>query len=84
MTLPNRPISRSDQSALNDLNWHWDTAYNISFDGVTWSASPLTQPTAVLTAESAPELRQQIREDYRINGRWNWREPPGPAGMVRS
>lgn len=33
MTVPNRPISREDQSALNDLTWHWDTAYNVAYDG---------------------------------------------------
>lgn len=75
MTVPNRPLSREDQSALNDLNWHWDTAYTISYDGDTWSASPLTEPAAVLTAESPGELREQIRDDYRHNDRWNWREP---------
>jgi hypothetical protein len=42
MTVPNQPISREDQTALNDLCWHWDTAYTINFDGDTWSASPLT------------------------------------------
>jgi hypothetical protein len=75
MTVPNPPISREDQSALNDLNWHWDTAYNIAFDGETWSASPLTEPAAVLTAESAEELRELIRADYHQNDRRNWREP---------
>ena len=75
MTVPNRPISREEQSTLNDLNWHWDTAYTINFDGDTWSASPLTEPNAVLIAETAAELREQIRDDYRRNDRRNWREP---------
>ena len=75
MTVPNQPISREDQSALNDLNWHWDTAYSISFDGDTWSASPVTEPTTVLMAETAAELRDLIRADYRHNDRRNWREP---------
>jgi len=75
MTVPNQPISREDQTALNDLNWHWDTAYNIAYDGETWSASPLTEPTAVLIAESAEELRELIRADYQVNDRRNWREP---------
>jgi hypothetical protein len=76
MTVPNPPISREDQSTLNDLNWHWDTAYNIAFDGDIWSASPLNEPTVVLTSDSADELREQMRTDYQQNDRRNWREPP--------
>jgi hypothetical protein len=75
MTVPNTPISREDQSALHDLNWHWDTAYNIAFDGESWTASPLTDPSLVLTAESAAALREAIRADYQQNDRRNWREP---------
>lgn len=78
MTVPNRPLSREDQSALNDLNWHWDTAYSTRFDGDTWSACPLSDPTAVLTAETADELRLAMRADYQNNDRRNLREPwPG-------
>jgi hypothetical protein len=75
MTVPNHPISREDQSALNDLNYHWDTAYNISFDGDTWSAAPLSDAATVLTAESASDLRELIRADYQRNDRRKWREP---------
>jgi hypothetical protein len=73
MTVPNAPISREDQTALNDLQFNWDTAYNVSFDGDTWSASPLTEPTVVLTAETSHELRELIRADYQRNGRSHWR-----------
>jgi hypothetical protein len=75
MTVPNWPISREDQSALKDLQFHWDTAYNITFDGDTWSAAPLCDAATVLTAESASELRELMRRDYQEHDRRNWREP---------
>jgi len=75
MTVPNRPVRREDQSALNDLQWHWDTAYAIGFDGLTWSASPLSDPAVVLTAETPEDLRHLIRSDYHETDRRNWREP---------
>ena len=75
MTVPNCPVSREDQTALNDLQFHWDTAYAISFDGDTWSASPLSDPSVLLTAESSSDLRALIRSDYQRNDRRHWREP---------
>jgi hypothetical protein len=80
MTVPNRPISREDQSALNDLTWHWDTAYNVAYDGDIWSAAPLTDPDVLLMAETAAELREIIRNDYVRYDRRHWREPtPGSS-----
>lgn len=75
MTVPKCPISREDQTALNDLQFHWDTAYTINFDGDTWSASPLSDPTVLLTAESSSDLRALIRADYHEHDRRHWREP---------
>jgi hypothetical protein len=74
MTVPNHPITREDQTALNDLQFHWDTAYSISFDGDIWAATPLTDCTVVLTADSPEDLRAQLRDDYQRNDRRNWRE----------
>ena len=68
-------LSRSDQTALNHLQFHWDTAYVVSTDGDTWSASPLSNPTVLLTAESSLSLLEQIRLDYQHNNRRNLREP---------
>jgi hypothetical protein len=76
MTVPIRPVSREDQSALNDLRFHWDTAYHIAFDGDTWSASPLSDPVVVLTADTSSDLRELIRADYQRNNRRNLREQP--------
>lgn len=40
-----------------------------------WSLATGIEPTAVLTAETAEELREAIRVDYQQNDRGNWREP---------
>ena len=74
MSLPAR-ISKEDQSSLNDLQFHWDSAYTIRFDGELWTAVPLTDATTVLTAESADHLRGQIRDDYHANDRRHMRLP---------
>jgi len=66
---PDGSVSRADQSALNELAFHWDTAYSISFDGRTWSASPWSDPVVVLTAATADDLRCLIRRDYQEKGR---------------
>ena len=78
-----RRLSRSDQSTLNTLQWHWDTCYSISTDGDTWSASPVSAPNVLLTAETSLELLGQIRDDYQHNDRRNLREPsPGAASRL--
>jgi len=61
---------------LDDLRYHWDTAYAISQpDADTWAASPLSDPATLLTAETAAELRELIRSDYVHNDRRHLREP---------
>ena len=49
---------------LADLHWHWGDAYSITTDGDTWSASPRTDLTVIVTAETADDLRALIRTDY--------------------
>ena len=57
-------LSKEDQSSLLDLAWHWESAYTFSvIDGV-WQAVPAVEPCAVLTAETAEELREKVRQDY--------------------
>jgi hypothetical protein len=68
-------LARLNHERLDDLRNHWDTAYAISFDGLTWSASPLDAPAVLLTAETAQQLRELIRSDYLHNDRRNLREP---------
>lgn len=57
-------ITEWQAGLLADLHYHWGDAYHISTDGDVWSASPVTDLTVVLTAESADDLRRQIRSDY--------------------
>ena len=57
-------LSREDQSALLDLTWHWESAYAFSVVEAVWQAVPAIEPSAVLTADTAEELREKVRHDY--------------------
>lgn len=59
-----RELTRNEQSELNDIAWHWDTAYHISFDGDVYVAYRMGYPEHLLTAWGTAELRQLIRADY--------------------
>jgi len=48
---------------LEDLRWHWDEAYDITWDG-RFHARRL-DGGGTLDAGTALELRQRIRDDYR-------------------
>lgn len=67
-------LTRSEQSALNELCWHWDSAYaiRVSDDGRVWTAHALATGT-VLESDCPYRLRLLIREDY---ARWLRRERP--------
>jgi hypothetical protein len=45
----------------------WQQAYAISLSDGIWTAQRHDDPTCVLTADTAPDLRWQIRTDY---GAW--------------
>jgi hypothetical protein len=57
-------LEKADQSTLNSLRWHWDTAYAVNCDGRIWTAIPVAEPEAVLTASSPMELRTAMQNDY--------------------
>jgi hypothetical protein len=57
-------LSKEDQSSLLDLAWHWESAYIFSVIEEVWQAVPATDPSAVLTAATAHELREKVRQDY--------------------
>jgi nitroimidazol reductase NimA-like FMN-containing flavoprotein (pyridoxamine 5'-phosphate oxidase superfamily) len=57
-------LSKEDQSSLLDLTWHWESAYTFSVVEGEWQAVPASEPSAVLTAETAEELREKVRQDY--------------------
>jgi hypothetical protein len=59
-----RALTRSEQSELNDLAWHWEEAYRVHFDGDVLVADRIGEPAHVFTAETADELRELLREDY--------------------
>ncbi len=53
------------QSELDDLRFHWDTAYDITHDGTrgVWAAR-FRGSDDELTGSTCHELRQAIRDDY--------------------
>ena len=55
-------LSKEDQSSLLNLAWHWESAYTISAIEGVWQAVPAVDPSAVLTADTAEELRQKDRK----------------------
>jgi hypothetical protein len=57
-------LSKEDQSALLDLTWHWESAYTFCVTDGIWQAVPAVDPSAVLTADTAHELRAKVRQDY--------------------
>jgi hypothetical protein len=57
-------LSREDQTSLIELSWHWEGAYTFQVTDGLWKAVPAADPAAVLTANTAWELREQIRADY--------------------
>lgn len=57
-------LDKDEQSMLNNLRWHWERAYAINRDGVTWTAIPAAAPDAVLSAKTGMELRTAMQNDY--------------------
>ncbi len=57
-------LSREDQDDLAGMTWHWGGAYQIALSEGTWRAIAHADPQAVLTGDSADELRDKIRSDY--------------------
>jgi hypothetical protein len=57
-------VLRESDMDLSGMTWHWGDAYSISMENGTWTAIPLEDPDASLTANSADGLRELIRADY--------------------
>lgn len=57
-------LTREEQSDLLNLSWNWDTVYRFEVVDGVWKAILALDPSTVLTAGSAEELRQKVREDY--------------------
>lgn len=65
-------LDRTQASELAQLMFVWDREYRLACDGETWTASPLSEPIAVLSAESAADLRELLREDAQQRKRSSW------------
>jgi len=50
-------------TSLDDLRWHWGSAYEFSYNLGTWSAHPVDAPAEILRADSAEALRTLVRQD---------------------
>jgi hypothetical protein len=64
--IPDQPrrLDKEQKTALVRLRWHWDESYAVNCDGDTWTAIPVAEPLAVLTASTAAELRTAMQNDY--------------------
>jgi hypothetical protein len=57
-------LTSEDATALFHLRCLWDGAYAISLTDGIWVARRRDNPTRVLTADTAPELRWLLCADY--------------------
>jgi hypothetical protein len=57
-------LTSEDATALFPFRCLWDSAYAISLTDGIWVARRRDNPTRVLTADTAPELRWLLRADY--------------------
>ncbi len=57
-------LSREDEEDLAGLAWNWDGAYTFNLKDGVWVATSVADPTTVLIADSADELRLLVRADY--------------------
>lgn len=57
-------LTQAEQIALTRLGWHWSDDYALSVIDGTWIARPVGSPADLITADSAAELRELLREDY--------------------
>lgn len=57
-------LTSEEQSDLLNLASNWDSGYTFEvIDGI-WKATSALEAATVLTADSADELRQKVRDDY--------------------
>jgi hypothetical protein len=57
-------MDAEQQAMLNEIRYHWQDAYYVSYTDGVWSASPFDDRTVLITADSGMELRTKIRYDY--------------------
>jgi hypothetical protein len=64
-------LSEQDTQSLIWLQWHWDSHYGMQVRDGLWLARRLDHPPLTadghaefITADSAPELRDKVRDDF--------------------
>jgi hypothetical protein len=57
-------ISREDMTSLIWLRMHWENYYQISLDDGLWRALPVGGSADLLTAQSALQLRDAMKDDF--------------------
>jgi len=60
-------LTKEDQTSLIWLRMNWESHYKISFEEGVWQALPLFAPTDILTAETAMELRDAMKDHFVAN-----------------
>jgi hypothetical protein len=60
-------VTSEDANDLLHLRCLWQEAYAITLNDGIWTAHRHDNPAQILTADTAPDLRWQIRADY---GEW--------------
>lgn len=66
-------MTSEEATDLLNLQCLWRDAYAIAFNDGVWSARRHDHPAAILTADTALELRGLMREDDQSS----WAAPPG-------
>lgn len=57
-------LTRSEQTDLISLAWHWEREYTFEVVDGAWRAILRADPAVVLTAKTAIGLREKVRADY--------------------
>ena len=57
-------LTREEQTSLISLSWHWEGSYTFQVVDGIWQATPLDDPAGMLTADTAEDLRHQVRMDH--------------------
>jgi len=57
-------LTPSEELDLTGIRWHWESAYSVGLDDGVWTAVAHVDPSTVLTADTADQLRALIRADY--------------------
>ena len=57
-------LTKEDQTSLIWLRMNWENHYKISFEEGDWQALPLLAPADILTADTAIDLREAMKDHF--------------------